>query len=191
MSISTIINNDYIICSCEGTAEECIMNLLLDNNCLIFSRENLIDSKVTRIRPSKKIEEHFLMRAYEKKIHIIRIIDSRNENFKFSKQYRNRPQVINENPINIYTHPEIEILIILAEGEHENFDRSQTRTLSRRLFPKKNIKSREFILDYFSDNNKLLRAIKKYKEITVFKSGDLCLYDLLKEEIKDNLNNQN
>ncbi len=131
------------------------------------------------------------MRAYEKKIHIIRIIDSRNENFKFSKQYRNRPQVINENPINIYNHPEIEILIILAEGEHANFDRSQTRTLSRRLFPKKNIKSREFILDYFSDNNKLLRAIKKYKEITVFKSGDLCLYDLLKEEIKDNLNNQN
>lgn len=42
--------NVYILCICEGTAEEEVINMLLDNNKLIFTREDLIDCKVIRTR---------------------------------------------------------------------------------------------------------------------------------------------
>ena len=39
---------EYVACICEGGAEETIINILLDNNCLIFSREQLLEEKPLR-----------------------------------------------------------------------------------------------------------------------------------------------
>lgn len=62
-----ILDGDYVICSCEGAAEETIINLLLKNNMLIFDTNNLVDGEITRIRKAKRIEEQFLKRSYKKK----------------------------------------------------------------------------------------------------------------------------
>lgn len=54
--------DQYVICICEGTAEEVIMETLLDNDCLMFNRRNLVDRDVTRIRkygPQKKSKAVF------------------------------------------------------------------------------------------------------------------------------------
>ena len=40
----------YIACICEGTAEQVIIDLLIDNNKLIFSRDSLLEHKVLRCR---------------------------------------------------------------------------------------------------------------------------------------------
>lgn len=53
----------YIACICEGTAERVIIDLLLDNNKLIFSRESLIEREVLRCRSGKKFEEQYLRNA--------------------------------------------------------------------------------------------------------------------------------
>ena len=47
----------YKACSCEGSAESAIMDMLLDYGLLIFSREEMIEEEVIRCREGKKFEE--------------------------------------------------------------------------------------------------------------------------------------
>lgn len=46
----------YKTCICEGSAESAIMDILLDNGLLIFSREEMIEEEVIRCREGKKFE---------------------------------------------------------------------------------------------------------------------------------------
>lgn len=101
--------DDYIACICEGAAEQAIMELLLDNGRLIFTREQLLEEKLIRTRGARSFEREFLRKGFEKKITVLRILDSRKANFKLSKAYEHKIRVIN-----IITAPEIEMLIILG-----------------------------------------------------------------------------
>ena len=47
----------YKACICEGSAENAIMDILLDYNLLIFSREEMLEEEVIRCREGKKFEE--------------------------------------------------------------------------------------------------------------------------------------
>lgn len=101
----------YKACICEGSAEEAIIDILMDNDMLIFSRDEIIDERVIRIRNAKKFEERYLRKGFDNQICIIRILDSRKEAFKLSKAYVDKVDVIN-----VITAPEIEMLIIHSKG---------------------------------------------------------------------------
>ena len=51
---------------------------------------------------------------------MIRILDSRREEFRLSKAYEQKIDVVN-----VITAPEIEMLIIHAEGAYDQFKRSE------------------------------------------------------------------
>lgn len=104
---------EYVACICEGAAEEAIMNILLENDLLIFSREKIIEEKVIRCRDGKKFEKEYLRKSFNGKISVIRILDSRNENFKIGKAYQHKVDIID-----IITAPEIEMLIIFTENKY-------------------------------------------------------------------------
>ena len=72
----------YKACICEGSAENAIMDILLDHNLLIFSREEMVEEEIIRCREGKKFEEKYLRKGFMDKISVIRILDSRRENFK-------------------------------------------------------------------------------------------------------------
>lgn len=61
----------------------------------------------------------YLRRGFAEKISVIRILDSRRENFKLGKAYENKVDVIN-----VITAPEIEMLIIFNEGKYNKFKKS-------------------------------------------------------------------
>lgn len=86
---------NYKACICEGSAENAIMDILLDYNLLIFNREEMIEEEVIRCREAKKFEEKYLRKGFKDKISVIRILDSRGENFKLSKAYAGKVDVIN------------------------------------------------------------------------------------------------
>lgn len=44
----------YVACICEGTAEEVIMEILLDNDRLIVDRSQLLEETLIRCRDAKK-----------------------------------------------------------------------------------------------------------------------------------------
>lgn len=104
----------YLACICEGGAERAIIDLLLDNHMLIFERKNLIDEEVLKCRKGKEFEEKYLRKGFSEKVIVYRILDSYSENFKLSKAYKHKVDVIN-----IITSPEIEMLIICSEGKYK------------------------------------------------------------------------
>lgn len=50
----------YKACICEGSAENAIMDILLDNNLLIFSREEMLEEEVIHCREGKRFEEKYV-----------------------------------------------------------------------------------------------------------------------------------
>ena len=167
---------------CEGGAEEAIMNILLDNNFLIFSRKQLLWEKVLPRMKARKFEKEYLSQEFDQKIIILRVIDSRNENFKLSKAYQCQVEVVD-----IITAPEIEMLVIIASNKYDNFSRSNIKKPSdycKNYLKISNVKKDSFILEFFAYPNKLLSSIKKYNQIHKKNLNEYSLYDLLKEELR-------
>ena len=166
----------YTACICEGSAEKAIMNILLDNDLLIFKREELLEEEVLSCRSAKNFEERYLRKTFDDKISVIRILDSRKENFKLSKAYENKIDVVN-----IITAPEIEILAIIKEGKYLDFKKSKLKPSDycKQVLKIHNIKNYDFVIDYFSDVDSLIDAMKQYKQISNLPKGELSLIDLL------------
>jgi hypothetical protein len=47
---------EYIVCICEVSAEEAIMDLFLENNKLEFSKEQQLEEEIIRFRSAKNFE---------------------------------------------------------------------------------------------------------------------------------------
>ena len=80
----------YKACICEGSAEAAIIDILVDNDLLIFTREEMLDESVIRCRNAKKFEERYLRKGFTDQISVIRILDSRREDFRLSKAYEHK-----------------------------------------------------------------------------------------------------
>lgn len=170
------LKNSYVLCICEGTAEEVILNRLLDENCLIFNRNQVIDKAPTRIRQARKIESSFLNRDFAKDVVILRIIDSRREKFNLGKLYRERFSVYD-----ILATPEIEMLMVWGENLYEEFKKSRKKPsdFMAAVHAREEIKSRSYLERYYADVNYLLTAIENYARDASHRD-ELGLYQLTK-----------
>ena len=54
----------YKACICEGAAESAIMDILLDAELLVFSREEMLEEAVIRCRDGKKFEQKYLRKGF-------------------------------------------------------------------------------------------------------------------------------
>jgi len=169
----------YVACICEGSAEQAIMDLLLENNKLIFNKEQMLEERVITSRGAKNFENKYLRKAFGKKITVLRILDSRRENFKLSAAYKDKVKVIN-----IITAPEIEMLIIYKEGKYTEYKKSGKKPSD---YCKENlkyghvVKNYEFAKNYFKNINDLVNAICEHKRIAKILKGESTLYELLKK----------
>ena len=154
-----------------------IIDILLDNDLLIFTREEILEEEVIRCRDGKRFEEKYLRKGFLEKISVIRILDSRRENFKLSKAYEQKVDVIN-----VITAPEIEMLIIFNEDKYKEFKKSGKKPsdFCKEDLKMTSVKSYRFVKDYFSDPDILLTSIKKYHEISKIRKDEYTLLDLLK-----------
>lgn len=57
---------NYKVCICEGSAENAIIDILLDYDLMIFKREEMIEEEVLRCREGKKFEQKYLRKEYLK-----------------------------------------------------------------------------------------------------------------------------
>ena len=167
----------YVACICEGASEETIIKILLDANKLKFTYDDLIDNDIIRCRSAQKFEERYLRKRFSGEITILRVLDSRRENFKLSKAYEKKIKVIN-----IITAPEIEMLVILNEKQYENFKRSGKKPSDycKSDLHYHDVKSKSFLTDYFSDVNVLISAIREYRKKAQNRPGEFALTDILK-----------
>jgi len=167
----------YVACICEGSAEQAIMELLLDSNKLIFKNEQLLEEEIIRTRSAKKFEQRYLRKGFSKKITVLRILDSRRENFKLSKEYDPKVSVID-----IITAPEIEMLIIFNEDKYNEFKKSGMKPseFCKVKLGYKSVKTYKFVKKYFSDTDKLLASIHEYRRVSKIPKGEDTLFNLLK-----------
>ncbi len=168
-----------IACICEGTAERVIINKLIDEGLLIFSRNDLLDEEVLKCRNAKVFQERYLGKGFSKQITIYRILDSRRENFKLSNAYKNKVDVIN-----VITAPEIEMLVIINEGKYRDYQKVKSSVkpsdycINTLKMPE--VKNYDFINGYFSNIDDLVFSIKEYKKLTKSHKDEMCLADILK-----------
>ncbi len=174
----------YIACICEGNAEAAILDLLLDHHQLIFEREQMLEEEVLKCRKGKEFEERYLRKGFSGKITVYRILDSRGEVFKLSKTYEHKVEVVN-----VITAPEIEMLIICAEGKYREYEREKRK--NRQLKPStycktnlghKGVKNYSFVKEYFSDINFLKYALHEYQRISKVRENEITLWELLREK---------
>jgi hypothetical protein len=168
----------YKACICEGGAEAAIVDILIDNELLIFSRSEMLDESVIRCRNAKRFEERYLRKRFDNQISVIRILDSRREEFRLSKAYRHKIDVIN-----VVTAPEIEMLIIHNEGVYGRFKKSGKKPsdFCKTDLRMHDVKSYKFVKEYFSNPEALIQAIKEYHRVANIPKGEYTLFDLLKK----------
>ncbi len=167
----------YVACICEGAAEQAIIELLLDDDKLIFSRSSLIEHEVLRCRSGKKFEDKYLRKGFTEKITVIRILDSRREKFKINDAYAHKIKVEN-----IVTAPEIEMLIIFNEGKYDEYKRSGKKPSEYCKVDLQyyDVKSKKFVMRYFENTDTLIDAIKEYKRVSDVRQNERTLADILK-----------
>ncbi len=172
-----LLSNRHVIVSCEGTGEQFVVNTLLDADRLAVSRDDVV--AVTRKRSAKSVQEEFLNYDYGWPVAIARIVDSRAERFKLGALYRDRFPVLS-----FFTHPEIEMLIVVREGKYSDYTRKYKSKMRPNVYCSQvlglgNVKSKGFLADYW-DANLLCDAIRDYARLAKVPRGELVLADLLR-----------
>lgn len=178
--VSAIEKAGYIALICEGGAEIAIMDILLDNDLLVFTRDQMINDHEVIPRTSvKEFQKKHLRVAYDDKLYILRVIDSRRENFELKDPYRNQIELID-----VITAPEIEMLIIISEGQYREYEKVKSKKSPSDFCIEdigiKTVKKQQFIKDYFADTRKLVDSIREYHRVHMQKNGELSLFDLLR-----------
>lgn len=179
-----------ILLMCEGPNEEMLLNILLDNNALCFTRDDLIGRRVYPIRqlnnPTIKTE----LKHYGLPVKVFRVGDKQNDKLVIPKDLS---RYITPNDIYKYcTKPELEMLLILNEKLEKKYEKVKN-SISPKSFAKENIKyngikydqSSEFLYMYYSGKNikNLINNIKQYKKYKKHqKKNELYLADILSKK---------
>ena len=163
----------------EGGAEAAICNLLLDHHLLVFERDQLLEHRpLIGVRNADQFTDRYLKFAFDKKITVLRILDSRREAFRLKMPYSEKVQVIN-----LITAPEIEMLVIISLGKYSSFKKAKKKPSEycKADLKLRNVKSPEFILNHFEDIDVLVKALAEYRRLQHSSHRDeLSLFDLLK-----------
>jgi|LSQX01.2.fsa_nt_gb hypothetical protein len=172
-------NGEKVLCLCEGTFEKELIELLLENDLLFFTTEDLVEEKVITERNVKNIKTFYLNRKYDDGLIILRVLDSETERFNLGNEYSKKV----DNIITANTKPEIEILVIIDSNHYDVFTRrfkSHTKPSSycRGQLNIKNVKQQGFVRNYFSDIDSLVQSLETYKRYTNQKN--YTIFDLLK-----------
>ncbi len=168
--------NSAIIC--EGTAEEVVINLLLDNNKLIIKREELIEGGPLKTRGADDFQRKHLRKRFNNKIKIYRILDSHTESFKLKSPYNIKAEVIN-----VVTAPEIEMLVIHGEKKYDDYKKSKKKPseFCKQDLKMPDIKKEGFLKNYFKDIDKLIDCIKIHRKKAKRKNNEKFLAEILAE----------
>lgn len=171
---------------CEGSAEEAIIEILLENSLLVIKNdEDLLEDGPVKTRSAEAFCEKHLGRDFGGKVEIYRILDSRREKFNFNSKKAAR--LYEEKLIvhDIITAPEIEVLVIIAEEKYQKFLRTKKKPskFCKEDLKIKDVKSYDFVKAYFQDYTILLNAIKTYRRLKGSKDEE-TLYDLLEDNYK-------
>ena len=125
----------YLI-MCEGPNELEVVNILLENDCFTFTRDNLLNLvpyHARQIKGSGQVQTALNM--YPGKVSILRIGDKLSDKLAIPKEYQEKIISIDK----YCTKPELEILLIISENMINQFEKVKSKKKAK-TFAKENIK---------------------------------------------------
>lgn len=155
---------------CEGPNELEVMKLLLENNCLTFTPDDLmglVPYHARQIATSGAVK--VALSIYTGKVKILRVGDSQTDKLKIPVEYKNKITEIEK----YCTKPELEMLLIIAEGMSSEYEKVKS-SMKPKEFVKHYIvcdhqrynNSTKFYRSYFGRNvDILVRSLKSYRQI--------------------------
>jgi len=154
---------------CEGTNEEKLIELLLDNSKLKLTRDDLIGRKPFNIRNLKNPFIKSELKRYNKEVVIYRIGDKQNDKFIIPNDLK---YIVKKHNVYKYcTKPELEILLILNEKLYNEFKKGSKSpkgfAKERIIFNKKRYdQSSNYLISYYGGKriNMLVSNLKEYKK---------------------------
>lgn len=164
-----------VVLACEGACEVYLMQQLLDNDCLIFNKKEILDRRPIHMRQPKEISALIDTLSVNEKIVFYRIGDTQKEDFSLSCFWARKENI---SVYKVCTKPEIEILIIINEHLHEEYMKTKSK-VSPKQFVKTHIKDYVSFNDYIQ-NHDMIWSIKEYKRIKRNDKNELYIDDLLK-----------
>ena len=176
-----------LLIMCEGPNEKKIIDILLENNCLKFTQDDLLGLNPYHARQiSRSGQVCTELNMYPGKVDVLRIGDKQSDKLAIPKDYKEKIVEVKK----YCTKPELEMLLIIAEGKVKEYEKVKSK-MTPKAFAKINIKlgdkkydnSTKFYADYFGNNAQLLvSAIKDYQKLhgKAHAKDELCLGDLLK-----------
>ena len=175
-----------LLIMCEGPNEREIIRILLENDMLVFSEDDLLGLTpyhARQIKTSAQVRTE--LNIYPGQVTILRVGDKQKDNLTIAAEYQEKIISVEK----YCTKPELEILLIIAEGLTKEYEKIKSSTKPKE-FTKKNIKygkrkydnSTSFFREYFGENpNLLVEAIKKYRKYNgSHKKDEHYLAELLK-----------
>lgn len=171
--------NRYVLISCEGSDERVIVRRLIDAGRLVVPRDHLIEDEwagtpYTMTRSARDIAAKFLRYDYpspngDGQIVVARVTDKEPKKGKADKALAGRAI-----PIDFITRPEIETLVVIAEGAQQKWERARSRNRQLKIseFCKgelglPDVKKETFLVEYWSDVDKLVRCIRELSLIHI------------------------
>lgn len=174
----------YLI-MCEGPNELAVIQLLLDQNRLIISTDDLIGLRPYHARQLTSAVVKGELSIYLGNFEIWRVGDKLNETLKIPSEYRNRVISVKK----YCTKPELEMLLIISKELEKEYEKTKS-SVSPKSFCKANVRynrqkydnSTAFYRNYFENNiEDLVDAIKRYKQIKgKHQKDELYLADIVR-----------
>ena len=154
----------------EGGSEQAVLEILIENNLLVFPKEQIFKEQVLRTRAASSFQKKHLQQGLgNTKLIVYRILDSRGENFNLSAPYRNKVQEV----IDLLTRPEFEMLFIIHFNDYASYRRVSSRMNPSDFAKEKyaqrvgNVKSREDVFAFWNDRPQdLVAAIREYARLS-------------------------
>ncbi len=158
----------YLI-MCEGTNEKKIIELLLENDRMSISYDDLVGRQVyhaRQIKTSAVVKTQ--LKIYGGDVEIWRIGDKQKDKLVIPSDFRMQIKAVKK----YCTLPELEILLIISEKMYKEYEKTKSK-IHPKQFAKENIScnknkyncSTRFYEDYYGNNiQKLVDAIREYKQ---------------------------
>ena len=158
----------YLI-MCEGPNELEVVNILLENDCFLFTRDDLlglVPYHSRQIKGSRQVQTALNM--YPGEVVVLRVGDKLSDKLQIPKEYQEKIISVNK----YCTKPELEMLLIISENMTSEFEKVKSKKKAK-TFAKENIKcgrksyknDTAFYCEYYGNNISLLvDSIKKYRQ---------------------------
>lgn len=178
-----------LLVMCEGPNEKKIVDILLENNCLLFTEDDLLGLTPFHARQiTKNAQVRTELNIYMEEVRVLRIGDKQSDKLIIPKEYKDRIISVEK----YCTKPELEMLLIIASDMIAEYEKVKS-SVSPKEFAKANIKcgdkkydnSTRFYEEYFGSNIPMLvDSIKEYRRIhgKTHAKDEHCLSELLGED---------